>query len=162
MLSCYDVMTQGAEVESGLTGKYCVNGRMIISELFEDEVVAVNFETGSYYGMSGAAMDAWRLLQNSASPGELSDYLGRRYAAPDGVIARDVSEFLQRLMAEKLILEGSQAEASPLPETPQDERRPWQKPELSVYEDMQDLLLLDPVHDVDETGWPARKPDLTG
>jgi hypothetical protein len=28
-----------------------------------------------------------------------------------------------------------------------------------VYEDMQDLLLLDPIHDVDETGWPARKQD---
>jgi hypothetical protein len=23
---------------------------------------------------------------------------------------------------------------------------------------MKDLLLLDPIHDVDETGWPAAKP----
>ena len=24
------------------------------------------------------------------------------------------------------------------------------------FTDMQDLLLLDPIHDVDETGWPVR------
>jgi hypothetical protein len=36
-------------------------------------------------------------------------------------------------------------------------RKTWQAPELSIYEDMQDLLQLDPIHDVDETGWPARK-----
>jgi hypothetical protein len=35
----------------------------------------------------------------------------------------------------------------------------WEAPKLTVYEDMQDLLLLDPIHDVDETGWPARKQD---
>ena len=35
----------------------------------------------------------------------------------------------------------------------------WIAPKLTVYEDMQDLLLLDPIHDVDETGWPARRQD---
>ena len=25
-----------------------------------------------------------------------------------------------------------------------------------TYTDMQDLLLADPIHDYDETGWPAR------
>jgi hypothetical protein len=35
----------------------------------------------------------------------------------------------------------------------------WSSPVLSIYDDMQDLLLLDPIHDVDESGWPAIKPD---
>jgi hypothetical protein len=26
---------------------------------------------------------------------------------------------------------------------------------LGVHPDMQDLLLLDPIHDVDEVGWPT-------
>ena len=33
-------------------------------------------------------------------------------------------------------------------------RAPFVAPELKRYADMQDLLLLDPVHDVDEKGWP--------
>jgi hypothetical protein len=28
---------------------------------------------------------------------------------------------------------------------------------LERYTDMQELLLLDPIHDVDQTGWPRRK-----
>jgi hypothetical protein len=32
----------------------------------------------------------------------------------------------------------------------------YAKPELQVYSDMKDLLLLDPIHDVSEEGWPIR------
>ncbi len=31
-------------------------------------------------------------------------------------------------------------------------------PRLQRYTDMQDLLLLDPIHDVDEVGWPVASP----
>jgi len=30
-------------------------------------------------------------------------------------------------------------------------------PVLHSYTDMQDVLLLDPIHDVDETGWPSSR-----
>ena len=30
-------------------------------------------------------------------------------------------------------------------------------PTLEIFSDMQDILLLDPVHDVDERGWPINK-----
>ena len=30
------------------------------------------------------------------------------------------------------------------------------EPQLSSYTDMQELLLLDPIHEVDESGWPNR------
>jgi len=30
----------------------------------------------------------------------------------------------------------------------------YKAPELDTYEDMQDLILLDPIHEVDESGWP--------
>ena len=32
----------------------------------------------------------------------------------------------------------------------------YSKPELHVYSDMEELLLLDPVHDVGDEGWPNR------
>jgi hypothetical protein len=32
-------------------------------------------------------------------------------------------------------------------------------PVLHKHTDMQDLLLLDPIHEVDETGWPSVKKD---
>jgi hypothetical protein len=30
---------------------------------------------------------------------------------------------------------------------------------LNKYSDMQELLLLDPIHDVDDAGWPKPNPD---
>jgi hypothetical protein len=32
------------------------------------------------------------------------------------------------------------------------------RPAISVYKDMQDLFLLDPIHDVNEAGWPSYQP----
>ena len=34
------------------------------------------------------------------------------------------------------------------------EKLPFEAPVLYTYTDMAELLLLDPIHDVDETGWP--------
>lgn len=36
-------------------------------------------------------------------------------------------------------------------------QRCFTPPVLNKFTDMQELLLLDPIHDVDETGWPKRK-----
>jgi hypothetical protein len=33
----------------------------------------------------------------------------------------------------------------------------FEKCELIKYTDMQELLLLDPIHEVDETGWPEKE-----
>ena len=33
----------------------------------------------------------------------------------------------------------------------------FEAPALQVYTDMEDLLLLDPIHEVDEMGWPSAK-----
>jgi hypothetical protein len=35
---------------------------------------------------------------------------------------------------------------------------PYLAPVLNAYSDMKDLLLLDPIHDVAEEGWPIPKP----
>ena len=38
-------------------------------------------------------------------------------------------------------------------------RLPFAAPVLHKYTDMEDLLLLDPIHDVDESGWPNTNPN---
>ncbi len=35
----------------------------------------------------------------------------------------------------------------------------FEAPKLEKFTDMQDLVLLDPVHEVDDVGWPAARPD---
>jgi hypothetical protein len=136
---------------------YRINRPKVISEAFEDEVVAVNFDTGSYYGMRTTALTIWKLLERGASTQTLTRRMTSLYDGDQQAISEAVSEFLEQLRTHDLIAEAAGADIGPEPTA--DHRAPWEPPVLSVYEDMKDLLLLDPIHDVDEQGWPARKPD---
>lgn len=138
---------------------YKINRPKVISEAFEDEVVAVNFDTGSYYGMRTTALTIWNLLEQGASRQTLTRRMAALYHGDQQAISQAVSEFLEQLRTHDLIAEASATVADIGPEPAADHPGPWEPPVLSVYEDMKDLLLLDPIHDVDEQGWPARKPD---
>jgi len=138
---------------------YKINRPKVISEAFEDEVVAVNFDTGSYYGMRNTALTIWNLLEQGASTQTLTCRMTSLYHGDQQAISEAVSQFLDQLRTHNLIAEASAAQADHGPEAATNHRGPWEPPVLSVYEDMKDLLLLDPIHDVDEQGWPARKPD---
>jgi hypothetical protein len=138
---------------------YRVDEPKVISETFPNEIVAINFQSGSYYGMTKAALEIWGLLKQGASEETMVRHLAVRYDAEPAVIAEAMERFLARLREQELIVETEAEGYAGGAEYPQDARRPWEPPELSIYEDMQDLLLLDPIHEVDETGWPARKPE---
>jgi coenzyme PQQ synthesis protein D (PqqD) len=139
---------------------YKVNNPTVISEVFDDEVVAVNLMTGSYTGMSQTALDVWQQLEAGAYSEDLVSELSAHYDAAPDTITTDVTQFLKNLLEQELIVEVTDIEANRnVPASLNGSRKPWQAPELAVYEDMQDLLQLDPIHDVDETGWPARKPE---
>jgi len=134
--------------------RFRINRPNVISEVFDDEVVAINFETGSYYGMRGTARDIWNALDSEIA----LDTLAARYQGDAGTIAAEVERFLERLLDEHLVAPRSGAPSAAGGSPPVETRIPWQSPALEIYKDMQDLLLLDPIHEVDETGWPARKP----
>ena len=40
---------------------------------------------------------------------------------------------------------------------PQQDNLNFEKPVLQKHTDMQELLLLDPIHEIDEKGWPSKK-----
>jgi hypothetical protein len=109
--------------------------------------------------MRATALTIWNLLEHGASTQTLARRMTSLYHGDQQAIGQAVSEFLEQLRTHNLIAETSAARADAGPEPAGDQREPWEPPVLSVYEDMKDLLLLDPIHDVDEQGWPARKPD---
>lgn len=141
-------------------GNYRINRPKVVADIFQDEAVAVNFDTGRYYGLSGTALAVWQSLEGNSEAGGIAAELSRRYMAEESQLQADIDAFLDRLVreglivAEELVRSAGTGEAADGPA-----RAAWVKPELQVYEDMQDLLLLDPIHDVDETGWPAKKPE---
>jgi hypothetical protein len=135
-----------------------LNKPKVICEVFEDEVVAINLETGTYFGMAGTAREVWKLIEGEVPVEGMIAHLAERFAQPRQELAADLELFTNSLIAHGLV--AAQATEGSVPaigiEGPAGS---WEAPQLKVYDDMKDLLLLDPIHDVDESGWPARQED---
>jgi hypothetical protein len=87
------------------------------------------------------------------------------YEGNDNEIDNTVHSFISELMAEGLIVSGQETDKALSCDaggvSQSDERTikiEFKPPALNKYSDMQDLLLLDPIHDVDVAGWPTIKP----
>lgn len=77
-------------------------------------------------------------------------------------IDRGVQELLAQLQQENLIVAvdgAGEAAALQAPAGNNQEKPLFNPPSLNKYSDMQELLLLDPIHDVDDAGWPKPNPD---
>jgi hypothetical protein len=123
----------------------------------------INLATGSYYSLDRVGGDVWALLEASLPVDDIVVQLGRRYDAAEDDIRRGVDDLLQRLSSEELVVPCDDSDpvgAASLEPAPAS-RPPFDAPRLEKFTDMQDLILLDPVHEVDSRGWP-HLPDGNG
>jgi hypothetical protein len=138
---------------------YRINRPKVIFEAFEDETVLINLDSGNYYSFSGSGALIWDYIVRGDSLGSVIENLQERFGGRDG-IAPAVEDFVRELVEENLIVRDSSGArkniSEPKEEVPSPSR--FEKPMLQKYSDMQDLLLLDPIHEVDETGWPHAPP----
>jgi hypothetical protein len=136
-----------------------VNAPSVIFEKFDDELVAINLDTGVYHSLAGAAADAFELLTQEATQEEVSAALAGKYAANSKAIHSALTPFFEQLRKEGLIHEvATRKERDPLQLAGTSSGVAFLPPTLEAYRDLQSLFLLDPVHDVGEEGWPEPKP----
>lgn len=126
----------------------------VVFQLFPDEVVIINLREGTYYTTSGIGADIFGMIAAKASLDQIQELIEARWS---DVPRACVPDFMRRLFREHILTnvepEGSTAaEAFPV----RDPKLPYAEPVLETHTDMQELLLLDPVHDVTEQGWPNR------
>lgn len=142
--------------------RFKINQPHVVAEQFDDEVIAINLETGSYYSMDKSAATVWSLLSAGATLPEIIAEVSACYQGEPTLMAQAIQQFVDDLQRAQLIVahtDGSRTElAKPLTSTllPFEKIR-FDPPLLSEYNDMQDLLLLDPIHEVDSQGWPQKK-----
>lgn len=133
----------------------------IHSKIFDDEVVIIDMLSGVYFSLRGAAVDMWRLLEPGASPDAIVAALTTRYEAPGETVSAAARAFLALLATEGLIIAGTTAVSAGVAacgDAPAPARTAFVPPELERFTDMQDLLLLDPIHEVTDSGWPHNSP----
>lgn len=136
---------------------YKLNEVDLSKEIFDNEAVIINIPSGRYYSVNGeTGVTVIRLLENAASKDQVSEYLKAKYDCSNVDLKTQVDTFIDSLFAEKIILEVTENEFS----QPENSAilKPFKTLFLEIYDDMQELIELDPVHDVKATkGWPNKK-----
>jgi hypothetical protein len=132
----------------------------VVHQTIDGEVVIINLDSGCYYSLENVAADVWTAVEMGASLAEAAEMLGKHYAVAPDTITAALETFVGSLYDESLLVEapGAAAPAS-LDGAIMVSRRgaAFQPPALRKYTDMQDLLLIDPIHEVDDLGWPGVK-----
>jgi len=139
---------------------YKVNTPKVTHETIDNEAVILNLDTGSYYSISQSGATIWGLLDRGVPVAEIVKTVARTYDGDFGEIENAVHSLVEKLAEEGLIVPANGTEMTALTEpeivTRAAERPPFEFPDLHKYTDMEDLLLIDPIHDVDEAGWPNK------
>jgi hypothetical protein len=137
---------------------YQISGVNIVYEVFDGEIVAVNLDSGKYYSLRGTSAFVWAALLKDQSVEQIAEVLSANYELDRALVADELASFVDQLVQENILVANAKPGANDsFEDKPTGD---YVKPNFDVYSDMQEILLLDPVHDVDETGWPVAKPGV--
>ncbi len=125
----------------------------VAHEIIDGEAVVIHFDSGNYYSMNGVSSQLWQWLAAGASRQQILDAF--QELSPSQV--QSIDDFAESLVKEEILQRLSSPAGDP-PVVPKREVA-FEEPKFVKYNDMQNLLLSDPIHDVDETGWPNMAPD---
>ena len=134
-----------------------INSPQVIREFFDDEAVIVNLELGIYYSLDSIGAIVWGLIEQGASNTQIVEKLSQMFKQPPNNMEKDIEEFIDLLLKEELVATTDNASLTSFDSINIDNKLTYSKPTLNKYTDMQELLLLDPIHEVDEEGWPNIK-----
>lgn len=141
------------------TSRFETTSPNIVTEQFDDEMVVVDFDTGRYFSLDVVGAEIFTLLVAHHTVAEITALLAQHFSDTPEHIGAVVAGFATELLDAQLLIPNASAGAGDAPSAPFTfPGGTMPVPALTGYTDMQDLLMLDPIHDVADTGWPAR-PD---
>lgn len=142
-----------------------INTPTVAHQHIDGEAVLIHFDSGCYYSTDKLGAEILALLDGSNDLAAVVDCVAKRRGLAGAAVHDTVVRFVNELFDEELIA------AAPATQTGQRQASTAvepgttagtasiERPVLEKYTDLQDLLLLDPIHDTDEAGWPALQPD---
>lgn len=130
--------------------QYDVASADIVSESFDGDFVVLDLSCGKYFSFSDSANVIWDAVSAGVAPADLIH-------KTSGTTSAELEAFVGKLVGYGLITErkpgypivAAAAYADRLAAT-------TEKPDVTVFDDLADLFMADPIHDVEEPiGWPA-------
>ena len=118
-------------------------------EDFEEEIVLVNFHTGVYYTIKGSGPEVLRAFTDGLNQ---EIFLETLKGNLDDERFQEVELFIAKLTEEGILIETDiDVQTGPLIIDVQ------HAPVFEKFDDISDLVKLDPIHDVSDLGWPHKK-----
>jgi hypothetical protein len=130
--------------------RYRINEPDVTAETFDDEVIAINLANGRYHSLRGSGAWLWHALAAGLGMRDAIDRLLTLEGCPADA-ADQAAAFVERIAAEALIVADPERAAGPPPAGPVS----FLVPQLETFTDMENVLAIDPIHEVDvQGGWP--------
>jgi len=139
-----------------MSDRFRVNAPEVINEVIDGEAVIINLATGDYFSLRGTGSYVWQGLDAGADTAAIVGAFVDAGVGEPAQVGPAVLGLVEQLEAEGLIV--ALADGGPPPTLPRPEGSTFEPPALEKFTDMEDLILLDPVHEVDERGWPHATP----
>ena len=138
---------------------YELNAPTASGEVIDGEAIIMHLRTGHYFSSQGSGALIWSGIEQAASSDMIAQALVDFYHIDPDRAEAAVATFAAELARHDLVRPANGGGIVPEPGS-LGVSGDFAEPRLEVYADMQDLLLLDPIHDVDEAGWPIAPPGV--
>jgi hypothetical protein len=137
--------------------RFEINAPAVIAETIDGEVMVMNLHAGIYYSVTAEGAHIWPALVAGVPVDVLEAGIVRATGAPRDGVAADLAVFVQRLLDESLLRPLSGTTGPPDPISPFDQpRESYRGFGFERFDDMRAMLVIDPVHEVGEFGWPQK------
>lgn len=131
-----------------LDNSYQLANPDIVFERFGEDLVVLNLRSGQYFGFNGSGALVWRALSGGVAASKLRSA---------GMSQQALEPFLSALIDNGLLVAQTSTDIELEPVLQAELAMASEAPTVEVYEDLADLIMADPIHDVDvNTGWPNR------
>jgi len=159
-----------------MPSKLTINPQNVVHETIDGETILIHLGTGTYYSLDGVGAQIWGLLAAGASQSEVAADVASGSDADPAAVEQAVESLVEELLREELLAlepgDSAPADSASEPSSPLTASEPLSQlaepepaaevsfvaPVLRKYTDMQEFMLVDPIHDVDvDAGWPHVK-----
>jgi hypothetical protein len=138
---------------------YKINEPKIVHETIDGETFIINTLNGLYFVVDGYANVIWNAIANGHTFEEINDAF--KHAHIFSFEENHVETFFSTLLNEHLISIAEHENTKPSKAFVVEKNANFQAPILAKYDDLKELVSLDPIHEISpDMGWPFKNQSI--
>lgn len=136
---------------------FSIKSNSVSLERLDGEVIIISFSSGQFFSAKGSGADVLSLFKAGLPSRSILEILSAHYSNFEYEHS-GLDIFISSLLAEGIIQETVETIDSDTFQLPNDlARSHWSKPKLLIHNEIHGLLLVDPIHETNDEGWPKLK-----